>query len=511
MITPSKTMLHRGLLALAIALAESMAVAQDAPLSGPGPKKGQRPAEQAESILKLLPRDAVSEHTIDTPRGKLTYTATAGTLTLLDRSGVPSAAIFYTAYVLKTDGKVRRPLTFVFNGGPGAASTYLHLGLVGPRIAAFGPRNHDGTAVQLKDNPETWLEFTDLVLIDPVGAGWSRAAKPDGGEAFWGVRRDAQALAKAISLYVAKNGRGASPKYILGESYGGFRAAKVARVLQRDHGIFVNAIVMVSPMLEGAFQFGGRRFALGAALHLPSLAAAELERRGAFSKEAIAEAEKFALTEYLVTLAGAPPAGEAAQKFYARVAQITGMPLPIVVKTRGFIGDAYVKHLRASERKIVSAYDATFAVDDPYPERETHHGPDPLLDGVTRAYGSAFTTYAREELGFKTELTFNLLASGVAGSWDWHEESGRTPVGVSDDLRVLLSLSPSFRLLISHGYTDMVTPYAVSRYVLDHLPDYGNRSRTGLLLYRGGHMFYLDDASRRAFTADAKQFYLGPP
>ncbi|HLF23965.1 MAG TPA: hypothetical protein VI565_08585, partial [Burkholderiales bacterium] len=293
--------------------------------------------------------------------------------------------------------------------------------------------------------------------------------------------------------------------------YGGFRAAKVARALQRDHGIVVNGIVMVSPMLEGAFQFGGNRFALGAALHLPSLAAAELERRGAFTKEAIAEVEKFALTDYLTTLAGAPPMGAAAEKFYARVAQMTGLPQAIVAKTRGFIGDAYIKHLRASERKIVSMYDATFAVDDPYPERETASGPDPLLEGVTRAYASAFATYARDELGFKTDLTFNLLAAGVSGRWDWHEGSGRTPPGVSDDLRVLLAFNPSFRLLISHGYTDMVTPYAVSRYVLDHLPDYGNRSRAGLLLYRGGHMFYLDDGSRKAFSADAKLFYLGPP
>ena len=164
--------------------------------------------------------------------GKLAYTATAGTFSLFDQSGERSAAIFYTAYVAKSDNAAARPVTFVFNGGPGAASAFLNLGLVGPRIAEFGMAGHDGASVHLVDNPDTWLAFTDLVLIDPVGTGWSRAAKPDGGSAFWGVRSDAESMAKVIALYVAKNGRASSPKFILGESYGGFRAAKVARALQ---------------------------------------------------------------------------------------------------------------------------------------------------------------------------------------------------------------------------------------------------------------------------------------
>ena len=169
--------------------------------------------------------------------------------------------------------------------------------------------------MRLVDNPDTWLAFTDLVLIDPVGTGWSSAAKPDGSSAFWGVRADAELMAKVIALYVAKNARVSSPKFLLGESYGGFRAAKVARALQDEQGISVNGILMLSPMLEGAFQFGGDRFALGAALQLPSLAAAEMERKGTFSKEALAQAEHFALTDYLSTLAGPPLQGDAAKAF----------------------------------------------------------------------------------------------------------------------------------------------------------------------------------------------------
>ncbi len=324
-----------------------------------------------------------------------------------------------------------------------------------------------------------------------------------------GLSSDAEALAKTIALYLSKNSRAVSPKYILGESYGGFRAAKVARALQREQGVMVSGIVMVSPFLEGSLLFGGTRFPLGAALHLPSLAATELERKGRFSAEALAEAERFALTEYLTTLAGRPPKGEAAQTFYKRIADITGLPENVVARTRGFIRDAYLKNLRAAEGKIVSRYDATFAVSDPYPDHESARGPDPLLDGLVRAYGGAFAAYARDELGFKTDLTYVLLASDIAGKWDWGG-SGRSTASAADDMQSLLALSPSFRLLVAHGYSDMVTPYAVSRYVLDHLPNIGDPARAQLRLYRGGHMYYIDPLSRKAFSDDAKAFYQEP-
>jgi carboxypeptidase C (cathepsin A) len=459
-------------------------------------------------VLSLLPGDSVTEHSIDLPNGKLAYTVTAGTFPLFDQSGERSAAIFYTAYVAKTDSPAPRPLTFVFNGGPGAASAFLNLGIVGPRLAEFGMNGHDGADVHLVDNPDTWLAFTDLVFIDPVGTGWSRPAKPDGGNAFWGVRSDAQSMAKAVALYVSRNSRVSSPKFIVGESYGGFRAAKVARALQNEQGIAVSGIVMLSPMLEGAFQFGGDRFALGAALRLPSLAAAELERRGEFSKDALAQAEHFALTDYLSTLAGPPLQGDAAKTFYARVAQITGVTADAVAESRGFIGDAYVKNLYAGDHKIVSHYDATFASDDPYPESPVSRGPDPILDGVVRSYGSAFVAYARDELGYKTDMTYNLLASEITGKWEWGEGHGQP--SVADDIRVLLALSPSFRLMVAHGYSDMVTPYAVTRYVLDHLPSADGEERTQLRLYRGGHMFYLDPQSRKAFSADVRTVFSSP-
>jgi len=469
----------------------------------------QEPEQRREAgpgVLRLLPGDSVTEQGIDLANGKrLAYTATAGTLALYDQSGEQTAAVFYTAYVAKGDGDAPRPLTFAFNGGPGAASAYLHLGLVGPKILQFGDRNDAATA-QLRSNPQTWLEFTDLVMIDPVGSGWSRAAKSDGNDAFRGVRRDADFFAKVIALYVAKNGRSASPKYLLGESYGGFRAAKVARALQQDQGVAVSGIVMVSPMLEGSFQFGGDRFALGAALYLPSIAAAELERTKSMSKEALAQAERFAMTEYLTTLAGPAPQGEAARAFYAKLANMTGIPEEEVAKSRGFLRDHYLKNLRSANSMVVSRYDGSFAIDDPFPDSRGERNPDPVLDGFTRAYAGAFVGYARDELGFQTDMTYVLLSGETSGNWNWRE-GGRGDPSASDDLRILLAFNPSFRLVIAHGYADLVTPYMASRYVVDHLPPFTQPERAQLKLYSGGHMFYVADQPRKDFTADMKAFF----
>jgi carboxypeptidase C (cathepsin A) len=485
--------LRFGLAILVAGTIGSAVVAQEQP--GRGETKG---------VLRLLPPDAVTQHSVDTPRGKLAYAATAGTLAFYDQSGEQSAAVFYTAYVAK-NATPNRPLTFVFNGGPGAASAFLHLGLVGPRILDFGANAPDPARAEMRDNPDTWLAFTDLVLVDPIGTGWSRAVKSDDAKHFWGVRSDADAMAKAVALYVAKNNRAASPKYLFGESYGGFRAAKVARALQRDQGIVAAGIVMLSPLLEGWLTFGDDGSALRAALQLPSLAAAELERKNAFSADAITAAEKFAMTDYLVTLAGAPRQGDSAKAFYERVAQMTGLPVDAVAQARGFAANAYVKTLRATEGKVVSRYDASFAVDDPYPELRASRAPDPILDSVTRAYGGAMAAYARNELDFKTDMTYSLLAGDVTGRWDW--QGGRLQASTEDDLRVLLAYGPSFRLLVAHGYSDMVTPYAMTRYVLDHLPAPDSPGRVQLKLYRGGHMLYLYAQSRKAFSADAAAFY----
>jgi carboxypeptidase C (cathepsin A) len=460
--------------------------------------------DDAPGVLKLLPPDAVTEKKINIGGAALAYTATAGTLPLYNQSGTRIASVFYTAYVTKSPPGARRPITFAFNGGPGAASAYLHLGLVGPRIADFGPEGRDGATAKLRDNPDTWLAFTDLVMIDPVGTGWSRPAKPDDGKVFRNVQGDADSIAKAIALYVTRNNRASSPKYLLGESYGGFRAGKVARALQNDQGIIVSGIVMVSPMLETSFQWGrSERDPFRAALVFPTFVVTELERTRQITPQAIADAERFALTEYLTTLAGPPPTGERAQEFYGKIARMTGVSVEDVAKSRGYIRSAFMDRLSKQGVRL-SSYDASVEFPDPYADT---YGGDPILDGYLRSLAGLFAGYARDELGFKTEITYTLLARQ---DWDWGR-GGRSGggVGVSDDLRAMLSLEPKFRLLVAHGRSDLVTPYGVNRYLLDQIRPAATPERVQLKTFSGGHMFYFNDADRRAFTADAKVFYQG--
>jgi carboxypeptidase C (cathepsin A) len=494
-------------LALSIANAHPTAVAaQQPPHEG---RSGTQDSRTDEGLFSLIPADATTEHRLRTATGEIAYKATAGTLDLFGQDGNRSAKIFYTAYVAE-DRSPDRPISFVFNGGPGAASAYLHLGLAGPKLLPFGKDGNDGTMPVLEDNPQSWLAFTDLVFIDPVGTGWSRASSDDAAKSFYGVRQDADSLAKAISLYVQKNNRVASPKYLVGESYGGFRAPKVAVSLKNNQGMLISGIVMLSPLLEGRF-LANSDDPLSAALQLPSIAAAKLEREGRADPQAIAAAENFALREYLPVLAGPAPQGDEAAAFYRRIADLTGVPEQQVAESRGFVGDVYAKQV-AGPGNVVSPYDASYVVPDAYPEEVSSRNDDPILDGYTRAYGSAFVSYARSELGFSSDMTYNLLNEEVNRRWEWNGSrggDGRVLASVSTDIRDLLSVVPSLHLLIAHGYSDALTPYGASRYVIEHLPPALSEQRATLKTYPGGHMFYTRPDSRRAFSEDMRAFYSG--
>jgi carboxypeptidase C (cathepsin A) len=461
----------------------------------------------ASGLAALLPADSVTRHSADLAGRKLAYTATAGTLPVRDDKGEETARVFYTAYIEDGAKPADRPITFVFNGGPGAGSAYLQLGLAGPYRVDFGSGN-DGAQAKLVDNADSWLDFTDLVFIDPVGTGYSVAAKPDqAAKQFWGVRQDADYLARLVGLYLVRNARTASPKYLLAESYGGLRSAKVARALQADQGVVLSGITMISPLIEANMLFGNRGSPLVAALRLPSMAAAEMTRKGAFAPAKLGEIEQFARTDYLSTLVGKPPTGEAATAFYGKVADLVGLPEPLVAQYRGALPIEVVsKHLRAGDGAVVSLYDATLATPDPYSDSEQAHHDDPALDGYTRAFANAFAGYAHDQLGFKTDLDYRLLADDVNEKWDWHS-SGQNLPGAMDDLRELLALDPSLKLTVVHGYTDLLTAYGISRYLLDHLPDIGAPGRVQLKLYPGGHMVYLAPGSRQALAHDAKAFY----
>ncbi|RYH06640.1 S10 family peptidase [Tropicimonas sp. IMCC6043] len=455
------------------------------------------------TIFDLLPPDSTTQHVWDSATGPLAYTATAGTIDLFDSEGELSAKMYYTAYRAE-DATGARPITFAFNGGPGAASAYLHMGLAGPQIAELGKEGGYGATPDLRENPDSWLAFTDLVFIDPVGTGWSRAVSDEATREFYGVEQDAGSLARAISIFVQQNGLLSAPKFLLGESYGGFRAAKVATELRERHGIVLSGIVMVSPFLEGRYLSSSSHDPLSAALQLPSLAAAEMERQGTFSETALAEAEAFAMKDYLVALVDPAPPGAVANSFHERVSDLTGIPAADVARARGYVGALYASR-SAEDGDAVSRYDAAHAFPNPYPASGYPWAADPVLDGYTRAYGAAFASYARRTLGFDGNMTYELLNDSVSRRWDW--DGARSRASSSSDLVDMLTVSPGFRMLILHGYSDAVTPYRVSEYLIDQLPRDLTGERVILRNYRGGHMFYIDPASRRAAAADAERFF----
>ena len=374
-------------------------------------------------MLRLLPPDAVTQHTIDTPSGKIDYTATAGTLSLFEQSGERIAAIFYTAYVAKGGDGGQRPVTFVFNGGPGAASAFLNIGLVGPRIVEFGDDGRDGAAPRLQDNPDTWLAFTDLVLIDPVGTGWSRPAKPDGGSAFWGVRRDAE-IARQDDRALRRQERPHRRRrnIILGESYGGFRAAKVAQALQRDQGIAASGIVMVSPLIEGGADL--RRHPLRARCGAATAVAGRRRARaqGHVLREKLAAAEHFALSDYLTTLAGPPPHGEAATRVLSALAADDRIAARSRSRSRAASSATPMSSTCAPPRARSSAA-TTRPSRSPIRIRSRRMRAVPIRCSMASRAPTAApsSAYARDELGFKTEMTYVLLASDIAGKWDWGE------------------------------------------------------------------------------------------
>lgn len=459
-------------------------------------------------ILGLLPVDSHSDHVLKLSEGELAYRSTAGTIDLYEQSGQRAAKIFYTAYTAK-EGSAARPLTFAFNGGPGAASAYLHLGLMGPKIADFGASGDDGRTPALVDNPESWLEFTDMVFIDPVGTGWSRAENDDKAKNFYGVRQDAESIAKFISLYVQRENRLSAPKFLVGESYGGFRAVKVAKAMKDSQGLLPSGIVMVSPFLEGRF-LGNSDDPLSAALQLPSLAAAKMERDNSFSLERLREAEAFALGEYLTMQVGPSPAGEDGQRFYRKLEEFTGIDRDVLEKVRGFAGSVFTRNIGEAGR-VVSPYDASYSTADAYPESSYNQSDDAILDGYTRAYSSLFAFYAREYMGFATELSYTLLNQDVNRRWEWNGSRGgdaRALASVSDDIRDLLSTVPGLRMSIAHGFSDALTPYGVSKYVVNHLPLSLTEGRIMSPNYRGGHMFYTRPQSRKAYSIDMKAFFL---
>ena len=343
-----------------------------------------------------------------------------------------------------------------------------------------------------------------MVFIDAVGTGYSLPVKPEEApKLFWGVKQDATAFASAIRLWLDKNNRTASPKYLVGESYGGIRSIKVASALQSEQNVILSGIVMVSPAIEMNL-LGDTDNPVTDATLLPSFAASALELQHRFDPKAVDDSYRYAFSDYLTAIAGLPQAPDAANTLYSKVASLTGLPETVVAKERARI-DPQAHDVRSRDGRLYSLYDDTLSIADPFPEGEDNaDSPDPVLSGFGRAYGNAFAGYAAQTLGFRTELKYDLLNLTANAKWDFKDGDELVARG-TPDLRKLLALDPSLHVLITNGYFDTVCPFAGSRWLVDHLPV--GRDRIKLAVYKGGHMFYTRPDSRAALSNDAAALY----
>ncbi len=453
-----------------------------------------------------LPQDSVTQHTITLDGRQVSYKATAGALPVSGPKGEVAAKIFYVSYTVES--ATARPITFAFNGGPGAASAFLELGALGPRIVPF---QANGAApvlpVALADNPDSWLAFTDLVFIDPVGTGYSRASAGgvDAEKAFWSTGKDVDSIAEAIRLWLSRNGRDLARIYLAGESYGGFRAAELSdRLLSM--GFSLQGAVMISPALEFSMLRGDDYELLPLTFALPSLTAANIEMREGPEAplDTVRDAENYALTGYLVHIAGGLKQDSAVE---SALAKFTGLDPDIIAKHHGRVSSGLFRreYLRRTDRNL-SLYDATVSVPAPRPSDRPHF--DPILDGAVSVLAPAMANYAAGELGFKTGLDYRLLNREVNSHWDFGLKPGQQGyAGSLDSLEEARIRNPALKVLIMHGYTDLVTPFAMSRYLISQLRPIDGAASIDIRVYRGGHMMYLRPASRAELSHDARTIY----
>ncbi len=470
-----------------------------------GAQSEQRPAPTAPAErLKPLPAKAVTQHRM----GDLAFTATTGAIRIFDlQQGAPLADVAYIAFSRDGTNIAQRPVTFVFNGGPGYASAWLNLGALGPwRLRMDAEAAIPSASPETVDNPETWLAFTDLVFIDPPATGYSRIyGADDVRKRFFSVDGDIDVLAATIRRWIEENNRMQSPKYIAGESYGGFRAPKLAHALQTDQGYGVSGLVMISPVLDFS-RFNQRSGLLDQVARLPSYAASARMMQGAHvTRESLADVEAYARGDFLLDLMRGVKDEAALDRLTRRVSEITTLDAALVRNLGARVpSQLFLRELHRKAQRVGSAYDATVTGFDPTPFSARSDADDQMRLGLHAPIISAMVTLYHDKLNWNVEgARYAFMSEQASRQWDW----GHGGAEAVSAFRKVLSLDPKMRVLIAHGLTDVVTPYLETQMVLDQIPNFGDAGRVRFETYSGGHMFYSRDESRRKFRDDARAVY----
>jgi carboxypeptidase C (cathepsin A) len=472
------------------------------------------PEETAEKKPELIPLDTdkdpvVTEHHL----GELEYTATTGMLPIRNKLGETEAGIFFVAYTKKGCEPGTRPLMFSFNGGPGSSSVWLHLGALGPkRVRMEADGQIPPPPYEVEDNPHSWLEHVDLVFIDPVGTGFSRPAKPELGEKFWGLKGDIESVGEFIRLYLTRYQRWASPLYLVGESYGTTRAAGLSGHLI-GKGIAFRGIVLVSSVLT----FQTLDFTPGNdqpyVLFLPTYAATA-HYQGAIPKRRnfrsfLKEVEAFANGEYLSALHQGDGLPRAARKrVITKLKAYTGLSEDYLEATDLRIHiHKFCKELLRKKKLTVGRLDSRFTGVDKDATGDTSDN-DPSMSAIFPPYTMALNDYLRRTLKYENDAPYHILGGeeDLWKKWNWGSAREGHP-DTSESLRSAMAKNPHMKVFIASGYYDLATPYFATYYTLDHMgltPDQRKRITTDE--YEAGHMMYIHEGMLEKLKSDIAKF-----
>ena len=453
-----------------------------------------------------LPADAHVAQTIHLNGKTLNYTATVGTLQTKNAEGKATGEVVFTSYIVNAPD---RPVTFAFNGGPGAASVFLNLGAIGPKRVGFGAEGQSPSdPATLTDNQGTWLDFTDLVFIDPIGTGFSRSlvSADETKKLFYGPNQDIAYLSQIIYDWLVKNGRLASRKYIVGESYGGYRGPRLTQYLQSKIGVAVNGLVLVSPAL---MPNGGSPdiSPIPWMLTLPSIVAANYERHDKLTAQNMAPVIDYTRGEYATDLLKGTSDADATPRIVKKVTELTGLDPTFVKQAGGRLEtQAFLREEFRETGKLGSRYDPNVTAFDPFPFDPTQRSNDPILLSIIAPTTTAMVDFVTRTVGWKTEARYNALSFEVNQMWERNDASAFGAEGASaTDLRVAVATDPKLRVLVAHGWADLSCPFMGSILTVSQIPVMGDPTRVQVHMYPGGHMYYSRPESDLALRKDVIQ------